>query len=100
MLYDYRCEKCHTEFEMNFRIGTAESTVECPECKATANRAFTSCNFILKGGGWPSKKGSFNNEMTKRNEAAGKRMRKEHGKGPMTLVAHDFGNGDVREVKK
>ena len=42
----------------------------------------------------------FNKEMTDRNAAAGRRMRKEHGDGPVKTVAHDYGNGDVREVGK
>jgi len=100
MLFDYRCTECETMFEANFPIGKAEDFVECPECGESAKRIFTSCNFILKGGGWPSKAASFNKEMTDKNEAAGKRMRKEHGDGPVKTVAHDYGDGDIREVKK
>jgi putative FmdB family regulatory protein len=100
MLYDYRCPECEAVFELNFPVGKAEQEAECPECGGQAKRAFTSCNFILKGGGWPSKKGRFNKEMTERNERAGRRMRKEHGDGPVRTVAHDYGDGDVREVKK
>lgn len=100
MQFDYKCPECSMVFEMTFPIGKAEETVKCPECGESAKRAFTSCSFILKGGGWPGKAGSFNAEMTERNEAAGKRMRKEHGDGPVRTVAHDYGNGDVREVKK
>ena len=99
MLYDYRCSECEAVFEMVFPVGKAEKQVECPECGKVAKRAFTSCNFILKGGGWPSKKGRFNKEMTERNERAGRKMSKEHGKGPVRSVAHDYGDGDVREVK-
>lgn len=98
MLFDYRCPECETMFEMNFPIGKAEDKVECQECGKTAKRIFTSCNFVLKGGGWPSKKESFNKEMTKRNEAAGKRMK--DNVPPVKTVAHDYGNGDIREVKK
>jgi len=100
MFYDYKCTECENLFEEDFPIGKAEKEVECPSCGGAAKRTFTSCNFILKGGGWPSKKGRFNKEMTERNERAGRRMRKEHGKGPVRKVAHDFGNGDVREVKE
>jgi hypothetical protein len=91
--------ECELHFERDFRIGKADSIVKCPECDSDAKRIFTSCSFILKGGGWPSKSGSFNKEMTERNERAGKRMRKEHGDGPLRTVAHDYGNGDVREVE-
>jgi putative FmdB family regulatory protein len=100
MTYDYQCSECGIAFEEQFPIGKAEKSVPCLECGSQSKRIFTSCNFILKGGGWPSKKISFNEEMTARNETAGRNMRKEHGDGPVRLVAHDYGNGDVREVKK
>jgi hypothetical protein len=56
-----------------------------------------SFNFVLKGSGWSGKNISLKNEMTKRNDKAGKKMRKEHDSIPKT-VAYDYGNGDVREV--
>jgi putative FmdB family regulatory protein len=98
MLYDYRCPGCGAVFEKDFPMGKAAKQAKCPECGKKAKRAFMSCNFVLKGGGWPSKGISFNKEMTERNEKAGRNMRKEHGKGPVRKVAHDYGNGDVREV--
>lgn len=97
MLFDYRCSECEFVFEQNFPIGKAEGEVECPECGETAKRAFTSCNFVLKGGGWPSKKNSFNKEMTERNARAGERMKDNIP--PVRTVAYDYGNGDVRAVK-
>jgi len=97
MLYDYNCPE-HGLFEASFQIGEAPPSTTCPECGSEAKRAFTSCNFQLKGGGWPSKSLRLNREMTQRNERAGRRMKKEHGDGPMKLVAHDHGGGDVREV--
>lgn len=100
MLYEYHCQNCEVVFEVSFPIGKASETVKCPECENESKRYYSSCNFILKGGGWPGKANSFNKEMTDRNEAAGRRMRKEHGDGPVKTVAHDYGNGDIREVKK
>lgn len=97
MLFDYRCNCGHT-FEMNFPIGQASRQVACPECQQMAKRAYTTCNFHLKGGGWPSKGTRLNREMTRRNERAGRRMRKEHGEPGMKPVAYDYGNGDVREA--
>ena len=99
MTYEYACHTCELLVEENFRIGGAPEKVSCPECKGECKRHYGSCNFILVGGGWPGKSNSFNKEMTERNERAGRRMRKEHGKPPVNLVAHDYGNGDIREVK-
>ena len=98
MLYDYRCHICSHEFELDFKIGEAKKSVPCPLCHSDSKRLISHCNFILKGGGWPSKKERFNKEMTKKNELAGSRMLREHGEPPMKLVAHDYGNGDIREV--
>ena len=99
MKYEYACHACEAIIEEEFRIGQAAETVACPGCGNECKRHYGSCNFILMGGGWPGKKNSFNKEMTERNEAAGRRMRKEHGSGPVKTVAHDYGNGDIREVK-
>ena len=98
MLFDYKCSGCEIIFEADFPIGKAEKEVPCPECSEPSKRVFTSCSFILKGGGWPGKSGSFNKEMTERNESAGRRMK--DNVPPIKTVAHDYGNGDVREVKK
>lgn len=99
MLFDYGCSECEIYFEMDFPIGKAKKKTKCPECGKDSNRRFTSCNFILKGGGWPRKFTFFNKEMTDRNNTAARNMRKEHGEGPVRLVAYDYGDGDVREVK-
>ncbi len=42
-------------------------------------------SFQLNGGGWPGKSSKFDKEMTKKNEAAGKRMRKEHDPPPKLI---------------
>ena len=96
MLFSYGCEECGG-FDRDFPIGKAPRGVTC-DCGKVAKRTYDGMSFILKGGGWPSKKGSFNKEMTARNERANSRMRKEHGKGPVRTVAHDYGDGDIREV--
>jgi len=101
MVYSYRCKDCDLGFEKNYPIGQAGTSPACPDCNCDNTTRVYSCDFILKGGGWPSRSNLLNKEMTDRNERAGKRMRVEHGEeGPMKIVAHDYGNGDVREVKK
>lgn len=99
MIFTYRCKECGKGIEADFRIGKAPSEIGC-ECGAYAKRSYESMSFVLKGGGWPSQGSRLNTEMTKRNEAAGRRQGKEWGSGPVKTVAHDYGNGDVREVKK
>ena len=75
MTYEYFCEKCQMVLEAEFSFGKAPKEIIC-DCGTTCGRHYGDMNFILKGGGWPSKKMSFNKEMTDRNEAAGQRMRK------------------------
>jgi len=98
MLFDYRCNTCGEEFERDFPIGKAEREVPCPSCDAASKKLITSASFVLKGGGWASRTNSMNSEQTRKNAAAGKRMRKEHKPG-VNLIAYDYGNGDVRGVK-
>jgi putative FmdB family regulatory protein len=98
MKYEYKCQTCDERFEQDFPMGEAERTQPCPSCGEEAKKLISRSSFVLKGGGWPSRTGRLNSEMTKRNEAAGHRMRKEHKPG-MKLAALDYGNGDVREVE-
>jgi len=99
MIYEYQCKTCSTVFERDFPMGKAEPQVAC-ECGADAKRKFSVGCLQVNGAGNPSNADAFNREMTARNERAGKRMRKEHGDGGVRLAALDYGNGDVREVKK
>jgi len=74
MTYEYFCEKCETVLEADFPFGKAPKKIDC-ECGESCERFYGDMNFILKGGGWPSKKISFNKEMSDRNAKAGERMR-------------------------
>jgi putative FmdB family regulatory protein len=96
MRFDYRCEKCGC-FELSFPIGQAPPEAPCPGCGAGARKLISGASFVLKGGGWPSRSGRMKTDMTRNNEAAGHRMKKERKPG-MRLAALDYGNGDVREV--
>ena len=99
MLYGYSCEDCDVGLDYFFPIGKAPDRVDCPDCGDKRAKRLFCTSFDLSSGGFPSRDGKFNREMTERNERAGKRMRKEHTP-PVKTVAHDYGNGDVREVKE
>lgn len=51
--YVYRCDSCHTVFEVEQRITESPLTV-CVHCKAdgTIKRLLSASPFHLKGGGW------------------------------------------------
>jgi putative FmdB family regulatory protein len=33
-MYEYRCQKCSTRFEMLRRMADADCDLECPECRS------------------------------------------------------------------
>lgn len=84
MIFEYKCQSSDTVIERDFTIGKASKEVSC-SCGSSAKRYFSSMNFQLNGGGWPGKSSKFDKEMTKKNEAAGKRMRKEHDPPPKLI---------------
>jgi putative FmdB family regulatory protein len=53
-IYEYLCEKCEREFEVEQRI-TDEPIRSCPHCRARkVRRLISQTSFVLKGGGWYS----------------------------------------------
>jgi len=53
-IYDYACEKCEREFEVEQRI-TEDPLKTCPNCKSRKiKRLISQTSFVLKGGGWYS----------------------------------------------
>ncbi len=50
-IYEYACEKCESEFEVEQRI-TADPVKTCPGCKSRkVKRLISKTSFVLKGGG-------------------------------------------------
>ena len=51
-IYEYACEKCNHEFEVEQRI-TEDPVKTCPECRSRkVKRLISQTSFVLKGGGW------------------------------------------------
>lgn len=50
-IYDYRCEKCKREFEIEQKI-TESPKKKCPKCGGKVTRLISNTSFILKGSGW------------------------------------------------
>lgn len=99
-IYEYMCrdEGCGLVQDKYFDLGEAEKEVDCKDCGEVATRSFTNTGFNIIGSS--SKQGNKRkNQLTALNKAAGHRCRKEHEPG-LKLAALDYGDGDVREVKK
>src|SRR5215471_3838159 len=53
-IYEYRCDKCEREFEVEQRI-TDPPLGACPKCRSRkVRRLISQTSFVLKGGGWYS----------------------------------------------
>jgi len=53
-IYEYACERCDDEFEVEQRI-TEDPLKRCPSCRSVkVKRLISQTSFVLKGGGWYS----------------------------------------------
>ena len=53
-IYEYACEKCEREFEVEQRI-TEDPLKSCPKCRSRkVKRLISRTSFVLKGSGWHS----------------------------------------------
>ena len=53
-IYEYACEKCKSEFEVEQRI-TDDPVKSCPKCRSRkVKRLISRTSFVLKGSGWYS----------------------------------------------
>ena len=50
-IYEYKCEKCATHFELRRSFGQ-NGGAQCPECAGEARRIFTPVPIIFKGSGF------------------------------------------------
>ena len=53
-IYEYQCEKCSHEFELEQRI-TDDPVKTCPKCRSRrVKKLISQTSFVLKGSGWYS----------------------------------------------
>jgi putative FmdB family regulatory protein len=53
-IYEYACERCDEEFEVEQRI-TEDPIKRCPSCRSPkVKRLISQTSFVLKGSGWYS----------------------------------------------
>lgn len=96
MQFGYECEKCKKRFDVDFPIGKATRTVPCSTCGGLGKRVYEGMCIAVKIDGHTSMSSGFGEQQKKRNLQAAKRMAGR--KAPVRLVAHDYGNGDIRGV--
>jgi putative FmdB family regulatory protein len=82
-IYEYACEKCKSEFEVEQRI-TDDPVKTCPQCKSRkVKRLISKTSFVLKGGGWYSDLySSGKGKDAKSAETAGASESKDSEKSP------------------
>ena len=98
MLFPFQCQGCGKRFDGEYPIGKAPRVIPCPSCKKDAKRIYEGTSIAVKIGGSFCRSSSFGEQMKARNVQAGHRMK---GQRPGLMpVAHDFGGGDIREIKK
>lgn len=67
--YEYACRDCGHRFERILRLKDRKEVQVCDACQSLeTEQIFTTCNFILKGDGWPGKTLRINGQMDKKNE--------------------------------
>src|SRR5262245_66685154 len=68
-IYEYRCDKCEREFEVEQRI-TDPPLGACPKCRSRkVRRLISQTSFVLKGGGWYSDLYSSKSKSDKGSES-------------------------------
>jgi len=85
-IYEYLCDKCQREFEVEQRITDAPLRA-CPTCRSRKlRRLISQTSFVLKGGGWysdlyssKSKSGSGSAESGSADSSAKESGAKESG---------------------
>lgn len=95
MVYEYQCDKCSERIEKDFSMGKAPRSIKCG-CGAKAKRVYSGLAISINGA--IDRKSTFGEEMKKRNQKAAHRQQGRDA--PVKLKALDYGNGDIREVKK
>jgi putative FmdB family regulatory protein len=94
MIYAYECGKCRTSADFSYPMGTAPKERKCEKCGRNAVRVFST--FAIGIDGAIDRKSTFGESMRKRNEQASRRMLGRDK--PVRTIAHDYGNGDIREA--
>ena len=97
MRFPFQCQKCGKKFDGEYPIGKAPRVTPCPSCKSDSKRIYDGISVAVKIGSDFARSSTFGEQMKARNMKAAQRMK---GQRPgLRPVAHDFGNGDIREVK-
>ena len=99
MLFPYECQKCSRRFDGEFPVGTAPRETRCPVCKGLSKRVYEGMSIMLrtKGtGGGISRGSSFGEQMKKKNEQAGRRMRVN--RTAPKLLGYSHADGRVTEA--
>lgn len=52
MIYEYYCENCRKEFEIEVSIREHRREAPCPKCEEMCIQVISQTSFLLNGSGW------------------------------------------------
>lgn len=94
--YVYRCEDCEGKFERFLRLKDRKDPQPCEHCKSSnTHTIITSCNFVLKGDGWPGKNYRINNQMAEKNRRLDIKQEERKRDAPGMTLAPNVGGERV-----
>jgi len=103
--YNFVCEDCGNVQDGICSINDREEfTVKCEMCGGTCKYTFSpATNIVFKGPGWETKAGRIQSQMKRKNAAAARRQKDNHGK--MRLIPNYKGEvvdswSDVDRLRK
>jgi len=100
--YDFKCSKCHDEFERRLSIHD-DTPQTCEKCGATANRQISVASFILKGDDWPGKVNRIGGQMREKNARLDAKQAERKKEAPVAKLVPNVGGEQVgtwQEAKK
>lgn len=85
--YEYICQDCGNHFERILPLKDYKQPQTCECGSENTGKTFSTCNFVLKGNGWPGKNLRVDSQMTAKNKRLSSRQdEKKREEAGMRLV--------------
>lgn len=98
--YEYQCQDCGAQFERILRLKEYKVPQVCGECHSDKTvKIITTCNFVLKGDGWPGKAMRVNAQMTEKHKILDRKQDIMKRESPGMRLAPNV-NGEITDSWK